>query len=371
MKTIVTSRKIAAIKGHPERGDFFKMQASGLCLADGTTFAGFSPAWQTGAYTGEVVFNTGMTGYVESLTDPSYAGQILTFTYPLIGNYGVGSTDTWESPKIHARGVVLGEVCRNFSHAASDRSLLRWFRQQRVPLITGVDTRALTKTLRTHGTMPGVIAADPAYRLPAPSPAVGWVAQVSSPEPVIYNASASKTVILVDCGLKANILRSLVALPIKVKRVPYDYDYTGESFDGVVVSNGPGDPADCPETAAILAKAMRLGKPVFGICLGAQLLALAAGAKTYKLPYGHRGHNQPCIDPISKRCYVTSQNHGYAIDEATLPSDWYVSYRNLNDGSVEGIAHRSRPFRAVQFHPEASPGPTDTSDMFESFYRSL
>lgn len=355
-------------KGRPAGDDFFKFTKSQLRLADGASFSGVSPAWQNQGYIGEVVFNTGMTGYVESLTDPSYAGQILVFTYPLIGNYGALSEGMWESDKIYAAGVVVSEVCVNWSHSASQDSLLTWLEQQNVPIISGVDTRALTKHLRSRGTMNGLISSSSSSTLPEQKIKAHMV---SVKEPVTYNEGSSKTVILVDCGLKQNILRSLLGFGVKVKRVPHDYDYSNENFDGVLISNGPGDPTDYSEAVRVAQKAMQGNRPIFGICLGSQLMGLAAGAKTYKLPFGHRGHNQPCISPMDQKCYITSQNHGYAIDEATLPKGWKVTFRNLNDSSIEGIAHVSKPFSSVQFHPEATPGPTDTGWLFERFFASL
>ncbi len=337
-----------------------------LTLADGQVFPGFVPKNQRGVSQGEVVFSTGMTGYVESLTDPSYTGQILTFTYPLIGNYGVHGQESWEGERIHAQGVVTSEICQAENHAQSEQSFLHWLQEQHIPLITGVDTRALTKHLRVHGTVPGVISrtGESPKRL-SPTPFV------SVTQPVLYNQHYQKKVILVDCGLKLSILRELLKLPVAVKRVPFDYDYTHEAFDGVVVSNGPGDPESYRATITILRKALRVGKPIFGICLGSQLLALAAGAKTYKLPFGHRGHNQPCLSTVSGQGYITSQNHGYAVDEKSLPQGWNVTFRNLNDDSVEGITHAQRPFFSVQFHPEARPGPTDTAWLFQEFYQKI
>lgn len=356
-----------SLKGRPGGGDFFKLKASKLVLADGSTFAGLAPAGQEDGM-GEVVFNTGMTGYVETLTDPSYAGQIIVFTFPLIGNYGALSEPAWESDKIYAAGVVVSEACYQWSHTASDGSLLEWLESQNIPIITDVDTRALTKHLRSRGTMNGLISIKSKPQVPeAEMP----IHRVSVTEPVIYNESKSKMIILVDCGLKQNILRSLVAMGLQVKRVPYDYDYSEEQFDGVLISNGPGDPTDYSSTIKVAAKVMRGDRPMFGICLGSQLMGLAAGAKTFKLPFGHRGHNQPCITPTDQKCYITSQNHGYAIDENTLPKGWTVTFRNLNDGSIEGIAHTTKPFSSVQFHPEASPGPTDTAWLFNEFFAAL
>jgi len=350
-----------------------------LTLVNGSVFSGFSPAWQRDFYPGEVVFTTGMTGYVESLTDPSYAGQILTFTYPLIGNYGVPAPAKWESRRIWARGVVVSETCENWSHSEGRKSLLEWLKDQRVPIITGVDTRALTKTLRESGVMLGGIDSRNTYHvalnskkcLEFPDPnEKNLVAQVSIKKPKLYG-TGRKTLIAVDCGMKENIIRELERFAWKIKRVPYNYDYTKENYDAVLLSNGPGDPVMATDTIAILQKAMKQRKPIFGICLGSQILALAAGARTYKLPYGHRGQNQPCRDEATKQCLITSQNHGYAVRENSLPKGWYVNFRNLNDGSVEGVSHKTLPFFSVQFHPEASPGPTDARGLFEKFYRLL
>ncbi len=333
-----------------------------LHLSDGTTFDGIAPDTQKGIFSGEVVFNTGMTGYIESLTDPSYSNQILVFTFPLIGNYGVDVLAS-ESGKIQVAGVVVSEAAAEWSHSKSDRSLIEWLQSENIPILTNVDTRALTKYLRTRGTMMGAIS-DQSVK---PSDIVVKQKFVSIDEPVTYNKGGKKKVILVDCGAKENIVRSLVAEGLEVKRVPYDYDYTNEAYDGVMLSNGPGDPTDYTATIEIAKKAMALGRPTFGICLGTQIMALAAGAKTYKLKYGHRGHNQPCLEIASNKGYITSQNHGYAIDGKSLPKGWKVSFKNLNDDSVEGIEHTSKPFFSVQFHPEATPGPTDTSYLFDKF----
>ncbi len=340
-----------------------------LVLQDGETFDGLAPAWQDETFFGEVVFNTGMTGYVESLTDPSYAGQILTFTYPLIGNYGVPPEIEWESGKIHAHGVIISQPSATFHHYAARNSFVDWLYEQRVPLLFDVDTRALTKLLRSYGVTLGAITAEKKNPTKFLDPnATHLVKKVSIKQPKIYG-KGKKRIIAVDCGMKENIIRCLMDFPWEIKRVPHDYDYTKEEWDGVFISNGPGDPAICKETIAILKKALTRKKPLFGICLGAQLVALSIGARTYKMRYGHRGHNQPCQHLADERCYLTSQNHGYAIDEKTLPKNWRVSFRNLNDGTVEGIEHHSLPFFAVQFHPEASPGPVDTRFLFEKFYR--
>lgn len=340
--------------------DFFK--PANLVLQDSKVFSGLAPDWQAGIFVGEVVFNTGMTGYVESLTDPSYTNQILVFTYPLIGNYGVQTADV-ESDKIQVSGVVVSDVAVHPSHGDSKFTLLEWLRSQKIPIISGVDTRALTKHLRSKGTMLGAISSEPVE-----IDKLKLVPKIVSIErPISYNTHQKTKIILVDCGAKDNILQSLLKLPLLVKKVPYDYDYTQEDYDGVLLSNGPGDPTDYQPTIKVTQLAIKKGKPIFGICLGTQIMALAAGAKTYKLLFGHRGHNQPCMDLKTKRCYITSQNHGYAIDEKSLSSDWQVSFRNLNDNSVEGIEHKTVPFFSVQFHPEARPGPTDTEWLFERF----
>lgn len=364
-KTTTTSLKLD--KSRSGRGDFFVSSESALYLDDGTVFAGKAPAWQQGSFVGEVVFNTGMTGYIESLTDPSYAGQILVFTFPLIGNYGVDER-VMESNKIQVSGVIVSQTTENWSHDNSDRSLLEWLHSQNIPILTDVDTRALTKHLRSRGTMVGWISNQP---VDIKQPHKQSTTFVSIDEPIIYNTGRTKTMILVDCGAKENIARSFDDFDVTVKRVPYDYDYSNEAYDGVLISNGPGNPEDYTQTIAILQKALKGDKPIFGICLGNQLLALAAGGSTYKLKYGHRGHNQPCINVETGHAVITSQNHGYAIDGDSLPAGWKVLYKNLNDDSVEGIRHTSKPFSSVQFHPEAAPGPTDSRDLFREFYEAL
>ncbi len=354
------------------------MLPSKLTLLDNTTFAGLSPNWQNGLFGGEIVFTTGMTGYVETLTDPSYAGQIITFTYPLIGNYGVPTKKYWESKKIHASGVIVDTVCENFSHQSARLGLLEWLKKEHVPIITNIDTRSLTKILRQYGATAGVIdCARDKQTLSAKeiikllySQNTKLVERVSTKKTKLYGTGKRK-IIAIDCGMKENIIRSLLARDLTINRVPYDYDYTNERFDGIFISNGPGDPTDCQATITILKKAMELKKPIFGICLGTQLMALAGGGRTYKLPFGHRGQNQPCIETTTNRCFITSQNHGYAVEEKTLPKNWLVSFKNLNDNSVEGISHKTLPFFSVQFHPEACPGPTDTGCLFDKFISML
>ena len=342
-----------------------------LALADGARYAGRLFGRPCPA-AGEVVFNTGMVGYTEALTDPSYRGQILALTYPLVGNYGV--PPDFESRRIQAAGLVVSELALEYSHARAQKSLAQWLHDEGIPCLAGVDTRALAKRLRQHGCMPGAIVPaggeiafdDPGRR--------NLVASVSLPGREVLEG-AGKTVVLVDCGAKASIIGALRARGLRVVRVPWDYDFLGEEFDAVLVSNGPGDPTACRETVAHLRRAMDTGRPMMGICLGHQLMALAAGAKTYKLKFGHRGHNQPCIEVgaggVHERCYITSQNHGYAVDESSLPEGWHPWFRNANDGSNEGLRHRSRPFMSVQFHPEAAPGPTDCASLFDRFVEML
>lgn len=354
-----------------------------LLLEDGSVFEGESfgaPAWVGG----EVVFNTGMVGYVESISDPSYAGQILVCTYPLVGNYGVPDRKFFESNKAQIAGLVVAEYSENYSHHAAKKSLADWLKESGIPAITGIDTRALTKKLRERGVMLGqLIHTGSAKKFIDPNEE-NLVARVSVKKREVHGPSTSLgtsksplTLVAIDCGMKENILRSLVSrLPaqaggVRVVRVPWDYDFTAEQYDGVVISNGPGDPTMCAPTIEHIRKAMGAKKPILGVCLGNQLLALAAGASTYKLKYGHRSQNQPCIDLETGRCYITSQNHGYAVDAKTLPHDWAVWFTNANDKSVEGIRHANGLWRAAQFHPEASPGPTDTAWIFDDFIQSL
>ena len=347
------------------------MQKAYLKLANGRTFEGFAPAWQTEQGYGEVVFNTGMTVYEETLTDPSYSGQILTFTFPILGNYGVSAGKRWESEQIHAKGVICETVFETPHHHSSEQTFLTWLEKNKVPLICGVDTRELTKVIREYGVLSGVITTNPDYEPDFNDHmAVNWV-EKCSPAQVETLGNGKHKVIMVDCGAKENIIRCLLQFDITLKRVPFDYDYSNEDYDGVMLSNGPGDPKQCQKTVEVLSKALTKDKPIFGICLGSQLMALAIGANTYKLKFGHRGHNQPCIDLRRDRCYLTSQNHSYAVDDTTLPADWEVTFRHLNDNTVAGIAHTTKAFSAVQFHPEASSGPQDTFYLFEQFFEQI
>ncbi len=339
-----------------------------LLLENGSSYSGRGFGW-SGDVTGEVVFSTGMTGYVESLTDPSFAGQILVCTYPLIGNYGVPSPDKFESSRIWASGLIVSEYSETHSHAEAVQSLDAWLKDSKVPAITGVDTRAITKKLRERGVMLGAIVRNDPVEYVDPNRS-NLVALVSPKEVRTYGTGPIR-IIAVDCGMKENIIRSLVRPEITIVRVPWNYDFTNEPYDALFLSNGPGDPEMCMPTVHHIKAAMKKGVPILGICLGNQLLALAAGASTYKLKYGHRGQNQPCIDRETGRCFITSQNHGFAVDAAALPASWAVWFENANDGSVEGIRHRSKPWRSVQFHPEAAPGPTDTAWIFEDFLREI
>jgi carbamoyl-phosphate synthase small subunit len=348
-----------------------------LILEDGSEFEGTSFGYE-GNSNGEVVFNTGMVGYPETLTDPSYRGQILVCTYPLIGNYGVpdrersnGVSKNFESDSIHVRGLIVSNYSIEYSHWSAKKSLGDWLKEEKIPAITGIDTRMLTRKLRDKGTMLGKIVIDDKSSIEFADPnQIDLVKEVSVTEPVEYSAGIKK-IILVDCGTKNNIIRAFLGRNISVIRVPYDYDFTAIKANGIMLSNGPGDPKMNKTTIENVKKAMESNIPILGICLGSQILALAAGADTYKLKYGHRGHNQPCNEMGTKRCYITSQNHGYAVKSDTLPQDWREWFVNDNDGTNEGIIHISKPFFAAQFHPEASPGPDDCEFIFDMFVRAL
>ena len=323
---------------------------------------------------GEVVFNTGMVGYPEALTDPSYRGQILTLTYPLVGNYGVpafelddhGLPMNFESNRIQVSGLIVSTASLDSSHWTAECTLDDWFRSFGVPILSGIDTRELTKTLRDKGTMLGKIVPE-GEDTPFHDPNIrNLVAEVSISEPEEYGTEGPR-VVLIDTGVKASIIRCLVKAGARVLRVPWDYDFFDDEYDGIFLSNGPGNPKLAEATIANLSRALEGKVPIFGICLGNQLLALAAGADTYKLKFGHRAQNQPCHEVGATRCYVTSQNHGFAVDASTLPDGWRQWFINLNDQTNEGIRHEWKPIRSVQFHPEATPGPTDTVGLFDRF----
>lgn len=382
-----------------------------LILDDGSRFSGKSFGYEK-PVAGEVVFNTAMTGYPESLTDPSYAGQLMTLTYPLVGNYGVppftiepnGLATFMESEKIHAEAIIVSDYSSEYSHWNAVESLGDWLKREKVPGITGIDTRELTKILREHGVMMGRIVFNDEIvgeidngQLPMDNyAAVNYVDRVSCKEIISYlpdgtsrsfplttpiaqlNCQLStfnfqlKKVVLVDCGVKTNIIRCLLKRDVEVIRVPWDYDFNELEFDGLFISNGPGDPDTCDAAVQNIRKAMQNTKlPIFGICMGNQLLSKAGGARIYKLKYGHRSHNQPVRMVGTERCFITSQNHGYAVDNNTLGADWEPLFINMNDGSNEGIRHKTNPWFSAQFHPEAASGPTDTEFLFDEFVNLL
>lgn len=353
-----------------------------LQLSDGTEFHGKSFGYEQ-PVAGEVVFNTAMMGYPESLTDPSYAGQLLTMTFPLVGNYGVppftfdkqtGLPDFMESDRIYASALIVSDYSEQYSHWNAVESLGEWLQREKVPGITGIDTRELTKVLREHGVMMGKILFDdePNNVPEADYEGVNFVDRVSVKEIVRYNEGAGRKVVLVDCGVKANIIRELIQRGVEVVRVPWNYDYTDMEFDGLFLANGPGDPDMCSEAVEIIRKQMsRSRKPICGICMGNQLLSKAAGATIYKLKYGHRGHNQPVRMVGTEKCFITSQNHGYAVDARTLDKDWEELFVNMDDASNEGIRHKENPWFSSQFHPEACSGPVDTEFMFDKFVETL
>ncbi|MDF1573737.1 MAG: glutamine-hydrolyzing carbamoyl-phosphate synthase small subunit [Bacteroidales bacterium] len=349
-----------------------KFKAIKLILEDGSTFHGKSFGYE-GSIAGEVVFNTAMTGYPESLTDPSYKGQILVLTYPIVGNYGVPREDSendlykfFESDQLHISALVISYYSTEYSHWNAERSLGDWLKQHNIPGIFDVDTRKITKLLREKGSMLGKIVFNedepPAYDPNQDN----LVAQVSVEEKKVYGQGKYR-ILLLDCGVKYNIIRYLLERDTTIIRVPWDHDISKEEYDGLFISNGPGDPKQNRVTIESLAAAYQSETPIFGICLGNQLMALAAGADTYKLKYGHRSHNQPVLEVGTDKAYITSQNHGYAIDNLTLPDDWKPLFINLNDETNEGMKHVSKPFFSTQFHPEASGGPTDTAYLFDVF----
>lgn len=353
-----------------------------IVLSDGTHIRGKSfGAKKTVA--GEIVFNTAMVGYPESLTDPSYAGQILTFTYPLIGNYGVPSTELvsnglgkfTESERIHPRAIIVSDYSDEYSHWNGELSLGKWLKNEGIPGITGVDTRALTKLLRENGVMRAKIIFDECDDRcdEEDYTSINFVEQVSCKEIKRYNEGASKRVVLVDCGVKHNIIRSLISRGVEVVRVPWDYDFNKLEFDGLFLANGPGNPDTCEITVDNIRKFLNNPnpRPCMGICMGNQLLAKAAGASIVKLKYGHRGHNQPVKMVGTNRCFITSQNHGFAVDNDSIPDDWEPLFINLNDGTNEGIRHKNNPWMSAQFHPEACSGPLDTDFMFDDFVKIL
>jgi carbamoyl-phosphate synthase small subunit len=405
--------KSTAAAGKPKIGG-----KATLVMENGMTFEGTSFG-SSKSTAGEIVFNTGMMGYpgsffiqarpclsgaslvsylafslpflpppalamplpfssprsiADSLTDPSYRGQILLATYPIVGNYGVppgtkdgfGLNENWESSRIQTKGMIVADYCHEYSHWKAAQSLSDWLIEYDVPGITGVDTRMLTKIIRDAGEMKGkIIIGDQDVSWDIPE-LIHPVSEVSCAQPYTVGKGDVK-ILAIDTGMKDSMLRCLVARGATVKVVPHNWDISKEQYDGLFLSNGPGDPIRVKETTASVKHAIAQDKPIFGICLGSQLMGLAAGASTYKLPFGHRGQNQPCINTLDERCYITSQNHSYAIDGNTLPEGWSPLFVNANDGSIEGIYHKNKPFFSVQFHPEARCGPEDTHFLFDKF----
>lgn len=379
-----------------------------MVLDDGSMFHGFSFGFDK-AVAGEVVFNTAMTGYPESLTDPSYAGQLMVLTYPLVGNYGVppfsieenGLPTFMESEKIHAEAIIVSDYSEEYSHWNAVESLGDWLKREKIPGITGIDTRALTKKIREHGVMMGRIiiggtdesdneqlTIDNEGGMPDYG-SINYVDRVSCKDIIVYlpdgtsrtyplsevnncqlsivNCQLKKRIVLLDCGVKANIIRNLLKRNVAVIRVPWNYDFNHLEYDGLFLSNGPGDPDTCDAAVRNIRKALDGDKPICGICMGNQLLAKAGGALIYKLKYGHRSHNQPVRMVGTEKCFITSQNHGYAVAGDTLGADWEPLFINMNDGTNEGIRHKTKPFFSSQFHPEACSGPTDTEFIFDKF----
>jgi carbamoyl-phosphate synthase small subunit len=351
-----------------------------LFLADGSRFDGRGLHYEGLAF-GEAVFYTGMTGYEEAITDPSYAGQLLTFTYPLIGNYGVSGVAA-QYPRACVAGAIVKEIAYHPSHYLSKKTLPDWLDEQRVPTMTGADTRAITIALREHGTIWAALAVGDAAIARAEVELAGFVRSATTAELVPSVAARERhtegtrggpRVTLIDCGVKRAILRELTALGSEVTVVPYnatEAELLEDDPDAIFISPGPGDPTDLQETIVTLRNLIGR-KPMFGVCLGHQLLALACGAQTYKLPYGHRGGNQPVKDLVAGDVIITAHNHGYAVDARSLPAELEATMTNLNDGTNEGFRHRTLPVAAVQFHPEASPGPFDARRLFSQWLGTL
>ncbi len=360
-----------------------------LVLEDGSHFFGHGFG-AVGKVSGEFVFSTSMVGYPEALTDPSYKGQILTLTYPLVGNYGVPPYDLelgipryFESESIKVTGFVIHELCKKPYHWASTKTLDEWLKDENIPGICGIDTRNLTKKLRVKGVMLGILQVCEEGEEPnlerllkevetVPDPnSTDLVREVTTKEPVRHEAGGNKVVVLIDCGVKYGILRNLLKRGIDVVRVPYNFsaeEILEYNPSGVIISNGPGDPKKCVKTIECVRGLVEEGIPTMGICLGTQILALALGGDTYKLKYGHRSQNQPALDLETSRCYITTQNHGYAVSLDSLNgTDLEAWFMNANDKTVEGIKHKSKPTFALQWHPEASPGPHDTEFLFDEF----
>lgn len=357
-----------------------------LVLEDGSILSGESFGANCDV-SGEVVFQTGMVGYPESMTDPSYHGQILVLTYPLIGNYGIPSDEEFDeynlmkhfesNNKIWVSGLVVGELCTTPSHWRQKYKLAEWMKKHGVVGISGIDTRALTKKIRENGTVLGKIIQQSAGPFPGlefkDQNEQNLVAEVSTKKPITYNVSGSPRICAVDCGLKLNQIRCFIKRGARVDLVPWDHPLNPNDFDGLFLSNGPGDPVMCEKTVKNIQKVLASPqvKPVFGICLGHQLLASAVGCKTYKMKYGNRGHNLPALHHGTNRCFMTSQNHGFAVDADTIAKDWEPLFTNLNDNSNEGIIHKEKPLFSVQFHPEHTAGPEDLEMLFDLFLEAV
>ncbi|VVA43401.1 Carbamoyl-phosphate synthase small chain [Candidatus Roizmanbacteria bacterium] len=339
-----------------------------LILKDGSEFEGQSFGYEE-ARSGELVFSTGMVGYPESLTDPSYEGQILVSTYPIIGSYGVPEKKYWESDRIHVSGLIVSQYIDTPSHFESKSTLSEWLKKEKVPGLVILDTRYLTQKLRDKGAQLAKIIFEKDIQFDDPSKK-NLVDEVSIKKPLI-EGNGHKTIILIDCGAKKSISRSLLDRGVKVITVPWNFDIFSlkEEIDGVIISNGPGDPKMCDITIETVKKIFAKKIPLLGICLGNQILALATGGDTYKMKFGHRGQNQPCIMAGTKKCYLTTQNHGFAIGK--IPKGFKPWFVNANDDTNEGIIHEKLPFMSVQFHPEASPGPTDTEWIFDEFLKKI
>jgi carbamoyl-phosphate synthase small subunit len=365
-----------------ERVDFMPKKGY-LILENGTIIEGNSFGSEK-EVKGEVVFNTGMVGYPEGFTDPSYFGQILTLTYPIVGNYGVPETKiqnglplNFESRIPQIRGLIISDCVREVSHWQVEYSLSEWLINENIPALYDIDTRTLTKTIREFGVMKGIITFS------KPRNISGLIFYDINSENLAPNVSCQDIkvygngkyrILLIDCGLKNNQIRMLLKHDTTVIRVPWNYDPYIENnikFDAIFVSNGPGDARNMRETVLVLKKSLERKIPIFGICLGNQLLALAAGGDIYKLKYGHRSQNQPVQDLKTGECFITTQNHGFAVVENSLPSNWVPWFKNLNDDTNEGVHHKTLPFFSVQFHPESAPGPTDTEWLFDYFIEAI
>ena len=377
------------ITGKPHNRKQLKtLKCAKLILEDGSEYSG----WAFGrlkSVAGEVVINTGMNGLVQSLTDPGFHGQIVVSTYPLAANCGApvskkgapffdkqGIPVTLESEKIHARGLIVSDLCDNISHYSSGLILSKWFEKAGIPGIYGIDTRALAVRSRERGAMRGKIIIEGRNDVTLNTCIISnpfFVSHntIKTFTPPQENSSGRLKIALIDCGVKANIIRCLLTRGAEVIRVPCDHSLEGIEYDGLLISSGPGDPKDCVKTIEAVRRAFEASRPVFGIGLGSLIMALASGADTYKLPCGHIGQNQPCVETDANRCYVTSQNHGFAVRKETLADGWQPWFINANDGSIEGIRCANKPFSAVLFYPEGCPGSCDTEFLFDRFISQI